>query len=135
MSGHSLPEEYKGFSTAELLALWRSIPDRTIYDPPVPDDMGSAMRDLVHEYAFMDFGRDGKDTAKIRRSKQLLAPYGIDPAPWADENGIRSEELAKALGKRLLEESKARHSRDKETYRKAREQEKRAALEEELRDE
>lgn len=34
MSEKSLPEVYEGFSTAELLKLWKSIPDATLYDQP-----------------------------------------------------------------------------------------------------
>ena len=116
MSAHSLPKNYKGFSTAELLALWKSIPDRTLKDPPVPEDKVLAMRYLLHEYAILDFGPDGDDAAKIRRSKQLLAPYGIDPAPWADENGVQQNNLREAFVERLRREEVARRKRNKAVY-------------------
>ena len=116
MSGHSLPKEYKGFSTAELVALWKSIPDRTLKDPPVSKEKISAMDDLLREYALLDFGKDGDDAEKIRRSKELLAPYGIDPAPWADENGVEQAELRRANSERLRQEEKARRERNKAIY-------------------
>ena len=113
MSEKNLPEEYRGFSTAELLAIWKSFPDRILEDPPIPDDKNDAWRALLREYALLDFGKDGKDAEKIKRCKRLLAPYGIDPAPWADENGIRQKELEDAWGERLMQESEARRQRNK----------------------
>lgn len=113
MSGHSLPGKYKGFSTAELLALWKSIPDRTLDDPPNPVEKISAMDDLLREYELLDFGRNDDDAVKIRRSKELLAPYGIDPAPWADENGIPQASLQKAFAERLRLEEEERRKRNK----------------------
>ena len=74
------------------------------------------MRDLFREYALLDFGKDGDDAEKIRRSKELLAPYGIDPAPWADENGICQKELGDAWGERLVRESAERRKRNKAIY-------------------
>ena len=72
-----------------------------------------AMRDLLREYDLLDFhdGRGGNDSAKIRRSKRLLAPFGIDPAPWADENGIHQDALSKANAKRQIQRSKANRAR------------------------
>ena len=61
----------------------------------------------------MDFGKDGRDAVKIRRSKQLLAPYGIDPAPWADEDGNEQESLCHAYADKLRQEEKARKERNK----------------------
>ena len=109
MSENSLPKEYKGFSTAELLAIWKNIPNNTIYDPETPVEKMIAMNGLFYEYALLDFGND--EPAKIRRSKQLMAPYGIDPAPWADENGVGQEHLRVANRERLRQEEIARHER------------------------
>ena len=62
------------------------------------------MDDLLREYRLLGVGRggygEGNDPAKIRRVKRLCAPYGVDPYPWADENGIEQEELGKACAER-----------------------------------
>ena len=68
-----------------------------------------AMNGLFYEYALLDFGND--EPAKIRRSKQLMAPYGIDPAPWADENGVGQEHLSVANAERMRQEEIAVHER------------------------
>ena len=110
MSEESLPKEYKGFPTAELLEIWKSFPDRNLYDPPLHPGKNAAWRDLLREYAIMDFG--GNDPEKIKRSKRLLAPYGIDPAPWADADGLAQAELRKSLAERMKQERKARRERN-----------------------
>ena len=115
MHEQTLPKEYKGFSTAELLELWDGIPDNTLYDPPSPKGMISAMDDLLREYELLDWdnGKGDNDAAKIRRSKKLMAPFGIDPVPWADEEGIWQEELSEASAERDRQRSKAVRARYK----------------------
>ena len=110
MTAEKLPEIYKGFPTAGLLELWESIPYNTMDTPPSPVEEIVAMRMLVLEYELSDFaGKDGKeDPKKIRRSKQLLAPFGIDVAPWADENGMMQEELLLAWYKDIAAEEALR---------------------------
>ena len=113
MSEHSLPKEYKGFSTGELLEIWKTFPDRTMDDPPIPDDKNAAWSDLLREYDLLDFGEDGNDTEKIKRSKQMMAPYGIDPAPWADENGVEQDNLREAHLANLRRKEKEWRERNK----------------------
>ena len=98
MTTEKLPETYKGFPTTRLLQIWRQIPYNTLDTPEAPKDEFSAMGDLLREYEIMNFRgeKGGEDSRKVARSKRLLAPFGIDPAPWADENGIRQEELEEA---------------------------------------
>ena len=104
MHEESLPKEYKGYSTQELLDLWLSIPGNSLYDPPTSKKKISAMRDLLLEYRLTEVGRGyyggGSDPAKLQRIKRLCAPYGVDPYPWADENGVEQEELGKACAER-----------------------------------
>lgn len=109
MSEECLPKEYDGYSTAELLQIWDHIPDNTIFDPPAPKGKNYAMHGLLYEYALTDYTtRD-----KIVRCKKLLAPYGINPAPWADENGIRQDELSEMSRLRMSQRSKVTKARAK----------------------
>lgn len=109
MSEECLPKEYDGYSTAELLQIWDHIPDTTIFDPPVELEKLSAMRSILRKYALTDYTtRD-----KIVRCKKLLAPYGINPAPWADENGIRQDELSEMSRIRMSQRSKVTKARAK----------------------
>jgi hypothetical protein len=105
MSEERLPKNYKGYSTQELLDLWESIPGRTIYDPRVSKKKMSAMDDLLREYKIMD-SSPGDYAAKIRRSKRLLAPFGIDPYPMCDAEGISREDLSLAHAERCRQQSK-----------------------------
>jgi hypothetical protein len=99
MNEQNLPQGYKGYSTAELLALWRKIPSRKYGDPASPREKVSAMRDLLkeHRLAPVHWGfvkeKPGhtpeQEKADMIHSKKLLAPFGIDPAPWADQEGNR----------------------------------------------
>jgi hypothetical protein len=45
------------------------------------------------------------------QSKKLLKPYGIDPAPWADEEGNRQPELEAAWHEKLNQEEAARRGK------------------------
>jgi len=89
MNEPSLPQNYKGFSTADLVRLWDSFPERTLDSPKVPEEMLSAMRDLQreHKLAPVHWGGGEQWKADIIRSRKLLAPFGKDPAPWADAEG------------------------------------------------
>ena len=92
MNEPSLPENYKGYSTADLVRLWDSIPERTLESPRVPREMVLTMRDLLTEYklAPLDWSWDKEQRkADIAQSKRLLAPFGKDPAPWTDAEGNR----------------------------------------------
>lgn len=98
MTSEKLPETFQGFPTAALLKIWKDIPYNTPETPPTPVEEIGAMRDLLREYDLADFvGDDGhEDPQKVVRAKRFLAPFGIDAAPWADENGIYSEERVAA---------------------------------------
>ena len=51
MSANKLPKEYKGFSTAELLAMWENVAGEHLkHEPEVPPEKTVAMRSLVREY-------------------------------------------------------------------------------------
>jgi hypothetical protein len=54
------------------------------------------------------------------RSKKLLAPFGIDPAPWADTEGNRQPELEAAWHKKLDQEEAQRRQRMAQEKRRAR---------------
>jgi hypothetical protein len=117
MNEQSLPQNYRGYSTAELLKMWREIPTRKYTGqpetPPGEQKMASAMRGLLMEYrlAPAEWGFVKKDQgyrthmeqekADMVQAKKLLAPFGIDPAPWADEEGNRQPELEAAWTERL----------------------------------
>lgn len=54
MNVDKLPEIYQGFSTDELIEIWKSIPSRTYKDKPIAKDKICAMRDLLMEYEISD---------------------------------------------------------------------------------
>ena len=49
-SGIEITGRIQGYSTEELLALYRSLPDRTLDSPPVSRDKALAMSALLREY-------------------------------------------------------------------------------------
>jgi hypothetical protein len=104
MSEQSLPQNYKGYSTAELLKEWQDIPNnRYTGQPQTAEETKKilVMDDLLREYrlAPVNWGFIKKDQgyrvhageaqekADMAQAKKLLAPFGIDPAPWADQEG------------------------------------------------
>ena len=105
MNEQGLPQNFEGFSTAELLKMWAEIPTLK-EEPQDPPGKVLAMRRILEEYKLApnDWSRDKEQLkADIAQSKKLLAPYGIDPAPWADQEGNRQPELEAAWHKRLLQ--------------------------------
>jgi hypothetical protein len=99
-----LPQDYKGYSTAELLKEWVNIPNnRYTGQPQTAEETRKilAMRGLLMEYrlapvhwgfvkkeqGYLVHAGAEQEKADIIRSRKLLAPFGIDPAPWADETG------------------------------------------------
>lgn len=92
--------------------MWYHIPDKTTFDPKSPVEKISAMNWLLHEYKLLDFGEN--DPALIKRSKRLMAPFGIDPVPWADENGIKQEALSAAFHQQYLKRRATIRARYKE---------------------
>jgi hypothetical protein len=87
----SLPQNYEGFSTMELLKTWQAIPKRKHTDPVSPEDKLTAMDHLLkeHRLAPIHWRDHAGDKTDMVRSKALLKPFGIDPAPWADQEGNR----------------------------------------------
>jgi hypothetical protein len=104
MNEQSLPQNFEGFSTAELLKMWAAIPIPAKWDPqdPPPGKV-LAMRRILEKFKLTpnDWGDGEELKADIAQSKKLLAPYGIDPAPWADQEGNRQPELEAAWHKKL----------------------------------
>ena len=86
MNEQSLPQNYRGYSTKELLEAW----DKS--DPTAPKEQVLTAHRLLAEYrlAPLDWSRDKEQRrADLLQARKLLAPYGIDPAPWADSEGNR----------------------------------------------
>jgi len=107
MNEQSLPQSFEGYSTKELLELWADIPNRKYSDPEEPEEKVLAMHDLLRKYRLLDWNWDDEERLKtdIALAKKLLKPYGIDPAPWADEEGNRQPELEAAWHKKLEQEA------------------------------
>ena len=50
MTAQNLPQNYRGYSTKELLELWDNIPAMRHDSPEVPGEKVLAMRGLLAEY-------------------------------------------------------------------------------------
>jgi hypothetical protein len=97
MNAQNLPQNYEGYSTKELLDLWQSIPQQTLESPPEPKGKIRAMRRLLMDYrlAPVEWGfvkekpghSEDQEKTDMVQAKRLLAPFGIDPAPWVDQEG------------------------------------------------
>ncbi|MDR3357700.1 MAG: hypothetical protein LBN96_02345 [Desulfovibrio sp.] len=114
MNEQSLPQNYKGYSTAELLKVWRDIPGRKHTDQPTPRQKVSAMDGLLREHrlAPVYWGTGEEYKANMIQSRKLLKPFGIKPAPWADANGNElPEEVRAAWHKKLEQEEAARRTK------------------------
>jgi hypothetical protein len=101
MNEQSLPQDYKGYSTAELLREWRQIPNnRYTGQPQTAEETQKilAMRELLAKYrlAPVHWGVKEEGKANLLQSRKLLEPYGIDPAPWADQEGNELPEEVRA---------------------------------------
>ena len=86
----SLPEKFRGYSTARLLKAWDHMVRRVQDRDEEPLEIFSVMHGLLYEYKLVpvDWNGEGEQwREEIVRAKKLLAPYGVDPAPWADEDG------------------------------------------------
>jgi len=95
MSELSLPQNFEGYSTAELVKLWDGIPRWWPGAPEVPPEKVGAMRHLLRQYrlASNNWSQDKEERkADMAQAKKLLEPFGIDPAPWADSEGNRLPE-------------------------------------------
>jgi len=96
MNEQSLPQNFEGYSTAELVKAWESsFRPRPPEVPPVPKEMVLASRRLLEKYRLApnDWSQDKEERkADMVQAKKLLEPYGIDPAPWADSEGNRLPE-------------------------------------------
>ena len=94
MNEQNLPQNFEGFSTAELVKMWAEIPTLK-HTPRDPPGKVAAMRHLLGKYklAPVHWGTErAQEKSDIIQSKKLLKPFGIDPAPWADEQGNRLPE-------------------------------------------
>ena len=108
MNEQSLPQNFEGYSTADLLKAWDSASrPREPGSSPVPKEMVLASRRLLEKYrlAPVEWAWDKEQRkADMAQAKKLLAPYGMDPAPWADAEGNRQPELEAAWHKKLEQE-------------------------------
>jgi hypothetical protein len=112
-SEQSLPQSYKGFSTGDLMKFWDGMNLRGPESPKPPQGMVGAMHDLLRKYRLApNYWGDGEERkANMIQSKKLLAPFGIDPAPWADQEGNRQPELEAAWHKQLEREEMDRRGK------------------------
>lgn len=95
MSTEKLPETYHGYPTGQLLELWDARAYGRLTRTPSREEL-MAMYDLLDEYKLAEY----PDDASIARCKRLMAPFGVDPAPWADENGVTQDDLWAAHDKK-----------------------------------
>jgi hypothetical protein len=106
MNAQNLPQDFEGFSTAELIKLWGSIPNRKFgVSPKEPREKVLTMHRLLDKYrlAPIYWGDGEQRKADMIQSRKLLKPFGIDPAPWADEEGNELPEEVRAARHRKLE--------------------------------
>ena len=94
MKEEILPKEFKGYSTADLVKIWEDLKRGINLEGKAPMEMISVMRELMEKYNLCPGGwswEDQQERKDIVRAKKLLAPYGVDPAPWADAEGNELE--------------------------------------------
>jgi hypothetical protein len=118
MNKENLPKEYKGYSTAELVTFWDGMNNQGPDSPRVSPEFVLTMHALLKEYRLApnDWSRDKEERkADMVQAKALLKPFGIDPAPWVDQEGNRQPELEAAWLKKLRREEAERQRRTAST--------------------